>query len=160
MAQLWVDSYIPRFSRVTVNGSTNVIFQAGVGFPYIRLRETLRHLIDFLKLLFLIDLLRIIYFLLKACAFPAFRKWYWNCIFFFLMLTSHNSVSSGMLTLKLTLLTTYNFETFRSKRFSIKRYESTNLQKPIYGPFQSPTVGAKSQLTSGNQHWISRLSIV
>ena len=30
--------------------------------------------------------------------------------------------------------TIYNFETSSSKRFSIKKYESTKLQKPIYGP--------------------------
>ena len=30
--------------------------------------------------------------------------------------------------------TIYNFETSSSKRFSTKIYESTKLQKPIYGP--------------------------
>ena len=96
-----VISTTPWFSSTSGSKSTTAFFEAGFSFLEARLQETLR---------LLIDLLRMIYFLLNAWVFPAFRKWYFNGIFFSLMLTGHNSVSRGRINLKLTLLPSIVFK--------------------------------------------------
>ena len=63
--------------------------------------------------------------------------------FLYLMLTLYNSGSRAMIAFKLTLPP--------SILFKLQAYRGTK--------FQSPTVGTKSQLTNGNQHWISRLGV-
>ena len=83
------------FSSVSASRPKTAIFHAGISFLEAAIQEMLR---------LLIDLLRMIYFLLNAWAFPAFRKWYFNAVFFFLMLTGYNSVSRGMINLKVTLI--------------------------------------------------------
>ena len=93
VGQFLIFSNAPWFSNASASRSKTVFFQAGVSFLEVRLQETLR---------LLIDLLRMIYFLLNAWAFPAFRKLWYNNIFFFLMLIGHNSRSREMINLKLT----------------------------------------------------------
>ena len=56
--------------------------------------------------------------------------------------------------------TIYSFETSSSKRFSIKKYESTKLQKPIYGPSRVQLLVQNLSLKKAtNIGWISQLRL-
>ena len=62
-----------------------------------------------------------------------------------------------MIILKLTLLPSIILK-LQAYRGFLSRNMNAQVTKANISLFQSPTVGRKSQLTNGNQHWISRLS--
>ena len=126
VGQFLVFSNSPWFSSVSASRFKTAFFQVGVSFLEGGIQETLR---------LLIDLLRMIYFLLNAWAFPAFKKGYCNTIFLFLMLTDYNSVSRGLINLKLTLLPSIIFKLqvqrgFPSKYINPQSYKTQCMALP------------------------------
>ena len=148
MGQLLVISNTPWFSSTSGSKSTTAFFEAGFSFLEARLQETLR---------LLIDLLRMIYFLLNAWAFPAFRNLYCNAVFFFLMLTGCKSVSRGMINLKLTLLPSIILK-LQAQRGFLSKNMNPQSYKSQYMVLPESNCWYKISFTNGNQHWISRLN--
>ena len=129
MGQFLVFSNSPWFSSVSVSRSKTAFSQAGVSLLGAGIQETLR---------LLIDLLRMIYFCWIPEHFLPLVKWWCTDIFFFVMITGYYSGPRGIMKFKRTWLYIWCFELKETFCHKIWIHKVSKANKSL---FLNPTIG-------------------